>query len=62
MDRAWKLLSSRMVCAAVVLVAACLLAGCGLAMVERQTGDADEARYAEERADGERAVSAGEDS
>ena len=59
MDQARKLLSSRMVYAALVLVAACLLAGCGLAMVERQTGDAGEAKGGEESVDVERAASAG---
>ncbi len=49
-----------MVCAAVVLVAACLLAGCGLAMVERRTGDAGEAKGTDERVDVERAASAGD--
>ncbi len=59
MDRAGKLLTSRMVYAALVLVAACLLAGCGLAMVERRGGDAGEAREAEETVDVQRAASAG---
>src|SRR3712207_1086788 len=58
MDQAWKLLPSRMFYAAIVLVAACLLAGCGLAMVERRTGDAGEAKGAEESVDVERAASA----
>ena len=58
MDQAGKLLSSRMVCAALVLVAACLLAGCGLAMVEKRTGDAGEAKGVEETVDVERAASA----
>jgi len=51
MDQAGKHPSSRVVYAAIVLVAACLLAGCGLAMGEE--------KGAEERVDVERAASAG---
>src|SRR5918998_1080595 len=51
MTQAGKPPSSRVVYAAVVLVAACLLAGCGLAMGEEDG--------AEERVDVERAASAG---
>jgi arylsulfatase A-like enzyme len=51
MDQAGKPPSSRVVYAAIVLVAACLLAGCGLAMGEENG--------AEERVDVERAASAG---
>jgi N-acetylglucosamine-6-sulfatase len=39
MDQAGRFLSSGRICAALVLVAACLLAGCGLAMAERRTGE-----------------------
>ena len=42
MDQAGRFLSPGRVYAALVLVGACLLAGCGLAMAERQAGDAEE--------------------
>jgi N-acetylglucosamine-6-sulfatase len=42
MDQAWRFLSSGRICAALVLVVACLLAGCGLAMAERQATGAEE--------------------
>ena len=41
MARARRLLQPRTIYAALVLVAACLLAGCSLAVAERQTGDTD---------------------
>src|ERR687885_724901 len=41
MARARRLLQPRTIYAALVLVAACLLAGCSLAAAERQTGDTD---------------------
>ena len=43
MDQAGRFLSPGRIYAALVLVAACLLVGCSLAMAERQTGDAEEA-------------------
>src|ERR687894_577099 len=58
MDQAGRFLSSGRICAALALVAACLLAGCGLAMGERQIGDAGETRGTEETVDVERAASA----
>ena len=42
MDKAGRFLFSGRICAALVLVAACLLTGCGLAKAQRQTGDAEE--------------------
>src|SRR5918912_752744 len=42
MNRAGRFLPSGRICAALVLVAACLLTGCGLAMAERQAGDNEE--------------------
>jgi N-acetylglucosamine-6-sulfatase len=59
MDRAGRLLSPRRIYAALVLVAACLLAGCVSAVAERQTGDAEETRSAEETVGVERTANAG---
>jgi N-acetylglucosamine-6-sulfatase len=49
MDQAGRFLSSGRICAALVLVAACLLAGCGLAMAERQTTTGPEETVSVER-------------
>jgi N-acetylglucosamine-6-sulfatase len=49
MDRVGRFLSSGRICAALVLVAACLLAGCGLAMAERQTTTGAEETVSVER-------------
>src|ERR687896_1853330 len=59
MDQAGRFLSSGRIYAALVLVAACLLAGCSLAaMAERQAGDAEETKRAEETVDVERTANA----
>jgi N-acetylglucosamine-6-sulfatase len=49
MDRVGRFLSSGRICAALVLVAACLLAGCGLAVAERQTTTGGEETVSVER-------------
>src|ERR687894_424903 len=49
MDRVVRFLSSGRICAALVLVAACLLAGCGLAMAEMQTKTGAEETVSVER-------------
>src|SRR3712207_884944 len=55
MDQAGRFLSQGMIYAALVLGAACLLAGCSLAaMTERQTGEAEEKTGAKETMDVER--------
>ena len=59
MDRVVRFLSSGRICAALVLVAACLLAGCGLAKAERQTGDAGETTGVEETVGVERTANIG---
>ncbi len=60
MDQAGRFLSQGMIYAALVLGAACLLAGCGLAaMAERHTGDAEETTRAEETVDVERTANTG---
>jgi N-acetylglucosamine-6-sulfatase len=53
MDHAGRFLSSGGIYAALVLVAACLLAGCGLAVAERQTGDAEKTVDVERAANAE---------
>jgi N-acetylglucosamine-6-sulfatase len=42
MDQAWRFLSPGRIYAALVLVAACLIAGCGSAEADRQTGGAEQ--------------------
>ncbi len=59
MDQAGRFLSSGRIYAALVLLAACLLAGCGLAMAERQAGDVERTMSAEETTGAERTANAG---
>jgi N-acetylglucosamine-6-sulfatase len=59
MDQAGKELLQGRIYASLVLVAACLLAGCGLAIAERQTDDAEEATRAEGAVDVERTANPG---
>jgi N-acetylglucosamine-6-sulfatase len=59
MDRTGIFLLPGRIYASLVLVAACLLAGCGLAIAERQTGDAEGKKYAEATVDVERTANAG---
>ena len=47
MDRAGRFPSPRRICAALVLVAACLIAGCALATAEQETGGAEKTMGAE---------------
>ena len=59
MDRTGIFLLPGRIYASLALVAACLLAGCGLAIAERQTGDAEGKKYAEATVDVEGTANAG---